>query len=109
MCSLFLREEVYVVAVVIGTYIIYVLNNTRTLYYMYQTILLYVYYILHWFVSTHCAMILYIVLNPIALSMKYISKLLRSVKTMYATAASVLDNVMRCAVDIHSTGAVYHE
>ena len=109
MCSLFLREEVYVVAVVIGTYIIYVLNNTRTLYYMYQTILLYAYYILQWFVSTHCAMILHIVLNPIALSMKYISKLLRSVKTMYATSALVLDNVMRCAVGIHSTDDVYHE
>ena len=51
----------------------------------------------------------HIVLNPIALSMKYISKLLRSVKTMYATSASVLDNVMRCAFDKHSIDAVYHE
>jgi hypothetical protein len=57
------------------------------------------------------AMILHIVLNPIALSMKYdyISKLLGSASTMNATSASVLDNVMRCAFDIHSTDAVYHE
>ena len=45
MCSLFLREEVYVVVVEIGTYIIYVLHNTRIILYVLNYIAIYLLHI----------------------------------------------------------------
>jgi hypothetical protein len=56
-----------------------------------------------------CTMSLQIFLKPIALSIKYRSRALRRASTIDATSASVLDNVIRCVFDIHSTAAVYHE